>query len=152
MPVHILEIDDDYSFDLIGISSHVHDYRLAWALNKHMGWMLTRQRDLEVKSAKNVSYHALFEFDHEQEMTLIALLSNKSENGFLLPELQQFDYLLKIENLQHELSDEFYRQLRKTSFIQTVMVVDASKIKSRHNLIYTTTEESSIQTESVFKK
>lgn len=152
MPVYTLDIEDDYSFDLIGISSHVHDYRLAWALNKHMGWMLGRQNDIAVKTVKNLSFHALFEYDHEQEMSLIALLSNKSENGFLLPELQQFDYLLKIENLQHELNDAFYKQLRKTSFIQTVMVVDASKIKSRHNLIYTTTEESSNQMESVFKK
>ncbi len=152
MPVYTLEIEEDYSFDLIGISSHVHDYRLAWALNKHMGWMLTRQRDLEVKSAKNVSYHALFEFDHEQEMTLIALLSNKSENGFLLPELQQFDYLLKIENLQNELNDDFYKQLRKTSFIQTVMVVDASRVKSRHNLIYTTAEDNSTRMEHIFKR
>lgn len=152
MPVYTLDIEDDYSFDLIGISSHVHDYRLSWALNKHMGWMLERQNDVVVKTVKNLSFHALFEYNHEQEMTLIALLSNKSENGFLLPELQQFDYLLKIENLQHELNDAFYKQLRNTSFIQTVMVVDASKIKSRHNLIYTTTEEGSIQMESVYKK
>jgi hypothetical protein len=78
----------------------------------------------------------LYEFDHELEMIFIALMGNKSADGDLLPELQQFDYVLKIENLQHELTDDFIKQLRKTPYIQTVMIVDAERIKSRQNLIY----------------
>ncbi|HEY8403562.1 MAG TPA: IPExxxVDY family protein [Flavobacteriales bacterium] len=136
MAVYTLEIEEEYDFELIGISSHVHDYRLAWALNKHMEWQLTRQNDVPIRQHKHMSYHSLFEFEHELEMIFIALMGNKSPDGYLLPELQQFDYVLKIENLQHELTDDFVRQLRKTPLIQAVMIVDAERIKSRQNLIY----------------
>jgi hypothetical protein len=139
--VYTLEIEEDYSFELIGISSHVHDYRLAWALNKHMEWQLTRQNDVEIKTSKQLSYHSLYEFDHECEMIFIALMRNKSQDGYLLPELQQFDYVLKIENMQYDLTDDFVKQLRKTPYIQTVMTVDAERIKSRQNLIYNNTVE-----------
>lgn len=139
MPVYTLDIEEDYGFELIGISSHVHDYRLAWALNKQMGWMLSKQDDVELKSGRHLSSHPLFEFQHPVDMSLIALIGNKSESGSLLPELQQFDFVLKIEDMPHIIDDDFYKSLRKTPLIQTLMVIDADKIKSKQNLIYNNT-------------
>ncbi len=136
MQIYTLEYEEDYSFDLIGISSHEHDYRLAWALNRHMGWNLECKADLVIQRGSSVSRHALFSYEHLLECWEITLLGNKSTAGTLLPEMQQFDYFLKIENVQEGLGDEFIRKIRSTEFVQTVMQVDVNKCKTRHHLIF----------------
>ena len=39
-----LDMDPDPEVTLIGISSHVNDYRLCWALNRALGINLTRRK------------------------------------------------------------------------------------------------------------
>lgn len=136
MQVYTLEIEEDYSFDLIGISSHVFDYKLAWALNRHMDWMLLRKEDIEVTKGTTLSFHSLFEYKNESDIGLISLIGNLSETGPLLPEYQHLDFFLKLENLHHEVNNDFLKRLRKTPFVQMVMNINAEEVRSRHHLIY----------------
>lgn len=131
-----LEIEDDYGFEVFAISSHVNNYRLAWGLNKYLNWNLIRKSDVVIKSGSAQSEFSLFEFDYEEESMFISLLNNASDSGFLLPEYQQFDFILKIEGLEHNPDNHIHSGLRKIPFIQTFVNLDIDSIKSKHNLLY----------------
>jgi len=136
VPIYYLELGIDEDFELIGISSHEKDYRLAWALNRTMNWGLSRIADIELTHKTQISNHAQYQFEHPVEGHLYTLIDNKTENGFLIPELTQFDYLIKIDQSSAEMDDDFYKSLRKTSFVLAVYPIDLSKLKSKQNLFY----------------
>lgn len=136
MPVYYLDLGIDEDFELIGISSHEKDYRLAWALNRSMNWSLTRITDIELSLKSQVSIHAQFQFEHPVDGHLYTLIDNKTENGYLIPELIQFDYLIKIDQASAAMDDDFYKGLRKTPFVLAVYPVDLAKVKSKQNLFY----------------
>ncbi len=136
MPIYTLEIEDNYDFDLIGISSHEKDYRLAWALNKCMFWRMVRIADIDVQQKSSRSAHGQFRFSHPIEQTVITLIDNKTQDGFFMQELQQFDYLLKIENERFGCDDAFYKKLRTTPFVLTAYPLQIEKLKSKQNLLY----------------
>ena len=52
MKKHLLEIEYDYDFVLIGISSHEKDYRVCWALNNKLGLELVKTEPFEIKDKK----------------------------------------------------------------------------------------------------
>ena len=58
MAFHTLEIEDEYDFEIIGVSSHEKDYRLAWSLNKTLGWRLVRIEDAVVEGKRSTTHHA----------------------------------------------------------------------------------------------
>lgn len=136
MPVYYLDLGIDEDFELIGVSSHEKDYRLAWALNRAMNWSLQRVEDIELDQKTGVSMHAQFQFTHPVEGHIYTLIDNKTENGLLIPELAGFDYLIKVDQSAEVMDDDFYKSLRKTPFILAVYPVDLSKIKSKQNLFY----------------
>ncbi|MFN0032935.1 MAG: IPExxxVDY family protein [Flavobacteriales bacterium] len=135
MPIYQLNIEADEDFELTGISSHQKDYRLAWAINRQMEWRLVRQTDFETKRNEQLSAFAQFTFVLPLEQTLFTLIANKSENGMLMPELPQFDYLLKAENNPQPLDDVFYKKLKSTLFINAAFPLPVDKLKNKHVLI-----------------
>ncbi len=136
MAIYTLEITEDYSFDLIGLSSHERDYRLAWALNRNMGWRLIRLEDLICENKKGISTHPHFRYMNWLDQTEITLIDNKTQEGLFLPELSQFDYVLKVENSRDELDDSFFRKLKRTPFLMTAFQIDVEKLKSKRNLLF----------------
>jgi hypothetical protein len=135
--VYHLDIEEDYyDFELVGISSHEKDYRLAWAMNRKLNWKLSRRADIVLVQKYAESRHAQFRYVHPVEQTIITLIDNKTEDGFLLPELQQFDYVLKIDDAYKAADDAFYRKLRTVPFVLAVHVLDIARLKSKQNLIY----------------
>lgn len=136
MTIYTLDIESNYEFDLVGISSHEKDYRLAWSLNKRMGWRLRRISDIIMNQRSNDSSHAQFRFEHPTEQSTITLIDNNTPEGFFLPDVQHFDYVLKIENDQFGCDDAFFRKLRSNPFIITAYPINVEKLKSKQNLLY----------------
>lgn len=136
MAVYTLEITEDFGFDLIGLSSHERDYRLAWSLNRNMGWKLTRLEDLMCETKRGISSYPQFRYLNLTDQTVITLIDNKTQEGLFLPELSQFDYVLKIENSRDPLDDHFLRKLKRTPFLMTAFQVDVEKLKSKRNLLF----------------
>jgi hypothetical protein len=137
VPIYHLDIEIEYDFELIGLSSHEKDYRLAWSLNRQMGWSLKRTNDIELARPEGFLTCACFEYTTLHEKTKFTLLDNKSDAGLLMAELPQFDFLLKIENLQQPLSDDFYRQLKKTPLLIASFLLATEKLKNKHYLLTT---------------
>lgn len=162
MGKHTLEIEYDYNFVLIGISSHEKDYRVCWALNNKLGLELVKVNSLEIKGKKQEtpSFFSLFTYDHPDgffEYTVVANLSegkagvtmentlfgNKakshsySENEFLIPEHKQMNYFFVVKGeLSETESLQLVKQIREIDMVLTAIPLEASQLKSRHNLIF----------------
>jgi hypothetical protein len=52
-----------------------------------------------------------------------------------MPDLPQFDYLLKIEMSGDELEDEFFQQLRNADFVLAIQLQDVNKLKYKNHLL-----------------
>src|SRR5690606_23015245 len=93
-----LDLDPDPDVTVIGISSHVHDHRLCWALNRSMGLRLTRRRKdiTEVNEGREACFAT---FDQawppsEEHRPRLTLVHNHSGEGILLREQKQADFFL----------------------------------------------------------
>ncbi|KPQ17883.1 MAG: hypothetical protein HLUCCX10_06060 [Algoriphagus marincola HL-49] len=135
-----LEIEHTYDFELLGIVSPVKDYKMAWLINRALHLDLTREDDIELEflSAPNLKISQYFlSLPHG----FIQLLKNKaitSERNvsYLIPELRTMDYFLLVQD-ETELLDAqiFVSNLRQIPYVQNVMKLDISKLKSKENLL-----------------
>ena len=96
--VYKLILEPENDFKLIGIASHENDYRLSWALNKCFGFELAKVNDFHINHPKlkiDVNY-SMYEFYDDNSELAYHLISNKSEKGFLLPEIKNIDFIMRI--------------------------------------------------------
>lgn len=86
------------SFRVICIASHQNHYRLSWALNKALNVHFKKSDDLVIKLNKAKVDQRFFKYSFLKETipATFHLISNKSEQGFLLKELPNIDYFLKV--------------------------------------------------------
>ncbi len=137
MAKYVLQIDEPTpDYVLMGISCHQKDYRAAWAIGSALGFEFTREDDLYTVVHKNgaKANFSSFSYTSGQEDKFI-LLSNKSESGTLLPELNQFDYILLIYSLlPDEDIQDMMRQIRANSLIQYCSMFNAEQMKHASRL------------------
>ncbi len=132
MTRHLLEVTFDYEFDLIGISCHLRDYRLCWELNRLLELNLSRD---EIGAETESGVFALYSDECPETRTIINLLVNRGENGLLIPELRQADYLLMLrENARWE-DDELVDIIKGHPQILTAFSIDPNGLKSKENLL-----------------
>lgn len=146
------------SFSVIAIHTGLRPYRLAYALNKHLGLQFKRStEDLHLKTRDKSFYFLLYEFTHPQLQYQYDLVGNRSiriskfdglihyENlgaedygvGYFIPEHRKVDYFLKIEVSDYSVPLEvLISQINKINGVQSVYLLDRSLIKSIYNLIF----------------
>lgn len=138
MGKYTLEIEYDYDFVLIGISSHEKDYRICWALNNQLGLNLVKTDALEIKDKKQdePSHFSLFCFEQPDEFMEYFIIANRSEKGLLIPEQKQVDYFFIIRGeVDDEKVMEIVKQIKESNLVQTAFRVDVNALKSKQNLI-----------------
>ena len=139
MAKHLLTLESDYDYDLIGICSHPSDYRLCWSLNEALKLELQKaEEDFSVSNKKGlkVSSHSFYEYIESTELTEYYLIKNKSEGKLLIPEKQQIDYFLVIrENTSVDI-DNLLTQIKSISTILTALIFDPEELKSAEKLIF----------------
>lgn len=138
MGKHTLEIEYDYDFVLIGISSHEKDYRICWALNNQLGLNLIKTDALEIKDKKqdDPSFFSLFSFELPDEFMEYFIIANRSEKGLLIPEQKQVDYFFIIRGeIENDKVMEMIKLIKESSLVQTAFRVDVNALKSKQNLI-----------------
>jgi hypothetical protein len=138
MKKHKLYTEISYDFGLVGISSHEKPYKLAWAINQKLGLDLKLMGDLEIKekAKSTVLAFARYCFLDEQEVEY-NLLSNKSENGFLIPDLNNFDFFLQLSgNSSSEIRDKIIKELRRIDIVNAAMKLDPNCLRKKDRFIY----------------
>lgn len=133
----ILSIDEDYDFDLYGISCHTKDYRLCWELNHALNIDLTRSDDLLIKKKEVTSCYSFYEFVDEENHLSYFLIANRSSNGFLLPEKKATDFILMVKGAYNEgYGVDIIEKINSISLILTSFQMNPDELKSKQNLLF----------------
>ena len=132
----------EVDFDLYGIVSNAKEYKLAWNLNHALEISLTKQDDVNIEFSDHSSI-LISCYLYQTDNMKIELLSNKlvakrtAKANFLLPELNQFDYLLKCRDMTGELdSENVIGFIRDLALIEYVAKLNFDDLKSKENLLY----------------
>jgi hypothetical protein len=136
---HKLEHEENYNFLLFGISSPENDYRLAWSINQNFSLNFERAKNLVQLIGKKgqISEFAVYLYDDDDTFYLYHLISNKSENGALLDELKNIDYLIKIQGeFTEPFANGFFNRLKTIENIQAVFRISPAGLKNRERLIF----------------
>jgi hypothetical protein len=137
--IHKLVSEPNEKYSLIGIVSHENDYRLSWAFNQHMKMKFIKIESLVINQPKleENPVFSVFKYEDNESYILYYLIANKSENGFLIPELKSVDYILKISG---ELKDATLKDLlvriKKMEFISTAFKIEDLSSKAIKSLVF----------------
>ena len=134
----VLDFEFDFDFSLFGISSHVSNYRLAWAMNNLFELDLERVDDVDLSfDIDKKGDFSLYRFNDEDSYTTFHLLSNRCEKGFFIPELKQIDFFVQYWGpmSEKELSS-FKDDLRRIPSVLASIQIDPMELKSRNNLLF----------------
>jgi hypothetical protein len=135
-----LQIEHTYDFELLGLVSPVKDYKMAWLINRDLHLNLVRSEDL-ILEFLSLPRLKISQFFLSLPHGFVQLLKNKALNSsdqvsYLIPELKSVDYFLLVQDETFQLSiHTFADQLVKNHFIQNVIPLDISKLKSKENLL-----------------
>ena len=136
---HTLSFKDDYSFHLIGISSHENDYRLSWGINNQLGIAFTRSDNLIVHNPRlgQDQEFSLSQYFDEETYIQFNLISNRCDDGFLLEEMTNIDFVLQVSG---EVSGDdlisLVAKLKQIDIITTAFVIDVDGLKSKKRLLF----------------
>ena len=137
MSKHLLLDDYDYDFFAIGITCHAKDYRLCWAINKLLDISLEKDTDIELTNKKGkTSKHSCYYYWDELTEKEYRLVSNKSQNDFLVKEQKQADFYLLLYENTAETAKEIAIQLKKINIILMSFEVNITTLKSKENLLF----------------
>jgi len=129
-----LNIEEEYDFKLLAISSNQKGYTLCWSLNRDLHSDLSLQEPIIITQKKVQFDYKLFS---SSEGFRYVVLANKSKGKRLLPELPTVDYLLKYYEDECPFSnEELTSKLRKLSVIQAVYSLNPETLKHKQHLIF----------------
>ncbi|WP_164914108.1 IPExxxVDY family protein [Aquimarina sediminis] len=150
--------DDDY--ELIAIHCSIASYRLAFLLNKNLNLKLFRKKeDISFEYGDLMGSFPLYQYDDHFQYSTYNLLGNKfrtqieSKNKaseglfttieeryttkYLIPELKNVDYFLKIETEASNFSSKsLVTNILTVPQIITAYTVEYTTLKSKNNLIF----------------
>jgi len=142
MPKNKLIINYNFDFELFGIISTIKEYKLAWLINKHLGFHLVKEKDIAYEFI-NLDNLIVSNYLYETENVSLRLLKNKSENknsekiGYLIPELHKFDFLIMKNGAIDGIEDkDLLSRMQNIEEIQYITSLDINKLKSKENLIF----------------
>ncbi len=135
--------DEKPTFQIVGISSLLKDYRLCFFLNPIFEFDLkllnSKFKFTFNKETKEHEINFYYGADASNHLE-VYLLSNKQKENYLLPELKKLDYVLKLFSIDS--IDERIAQINNIEGVETAMILPIQKIKSVHNIQLITTDQS----------
>lgn len=135
--VHKLTPAPSAEYILVGIASHENDYRISWALNEALNFHFTKTDNHSSfnKRLSELQEFAKYTFNADDYSPLFTLISNRCDNGFLLDELKNIDFIMKIENFPESFDiSQFLIQLKSVQFISAVFLIDGAKLKNKDRI------------------
>lgn len=129
-------------FELIGVVSPLKEYKLAWHLNQLGVFHLVKGEDIKIEFSGNRQVR-ISNLVEETEYTSVHLLRNKllssgtHPNQYLINELQQFDFLIKIKNQMIEgWADDIVSKIKESNQVDYVMKIEVESLKNFENLLF----------------
>lgn len=134
-----LKLALDLDFTLVAITAPLKDYTLCHKINSNLELEFVKIEDHEIFHSMetytlNFSKYHFFIEQNEQEYFI---LSNKSSDGILVPEMANVDFFMIIREYIDD--DDLIRlisNLNKLPEIQVAAKIDQYRLKSRENLVF----------------
>ncbi|MGW8122146.1 IPExxxVDY family protein [Roseivirga echinicomitans] len=137
-----LDISYEIDFELVAVNASVKEYKLAWMLNKSLGWDLSKKENITLDFTGNKAL-LISNYLYETEYQTFRLIRNRAVDGedqfnaFIVPELKNFDYFILIENESVGFdTNTFISKIKEIPFVQFAVLMDAANLKSKDNLIF----------------
>lgn len=132
-----LEVEEDYDFELIGICSHVKDYRLSWEINKALEFDLEKDDNYEINVKGDRQSYSFFSFIDDENLVEFYLINNRCSNGILIPEEKKSDYFLMIRGvLRGGHKEELIEKISNIKNVLTTYEIEVDQLKSKSNLLF----------------
>ena len=147
----ILNIDNTPEYIIIGISSHLKDYRLSFNINSKLDFQLKKLNDLviiKVENKKNQKY-SLFHYEQPDTLNIIYLLSNNNPNGKLIPSQKQTDYFLLIKDIiDDQRKNKIIKAIKAIRNVLMIYEINPNTIKNIDSIL----TEVELQVSDIMKK
>lgn len=131
-----LDLEPDPDITVIGISSHVHDYRLCWSINRSVGLELTRRRtDISDETNGILARYSVYDHVDELSQARFTLVHNHCGDGILLKEQRQADFFLVVDNELAEDRPDLMDRIRAAEFVLTAFPLSYDQLRSGHKLL-----------------
>ena len=128
-----LEIDDEIEFPILGLSTALGDYRLAWELNSKLNLKFERSVDgtcfsIPDRSKKIIDYD-YYSYVSEEDMSKFFLVKNKQKGSTLFSDRDRLDFFLVLrDNFIYDIED-LILDLRKIKGVIAVFSFSSSEFE-----------------------
>jgi hypothetical protein len=137
----LLQAELELEQSVLGISTVLKPWQVAWHMNQTLGFALERDEDLSLLlgRAKTLSYFQKFKFELPELESVLYLVANTGSAGKLVPEYgSTFDYFILYDEIDGLLSE---RQLLKglkniRDFTVVVPIKADEKLRSKQHLVF----------------
>ncbi len=134
-----LEIEYNYDFELLGITSSARSYKLAWEINQALHVNLVKKEDLKMSTRDGDFFFAFY--SHQSAVNTVNLFRNRSnetdtKGTYLVPEHPHLDYILYARGNEEVKGSRLQELLREIPSIELVAFIPLAALKSKDNFIF----------------
>jgi hypothetical protein len=136
------DIEPDYDFILFALISPFKDYKLACHINDVLEIDFCKNDDLTLcqpKKEDRLVSNFLYRSEHSTWCLFRNQLLDTEEEtkGYLVTELKNYDFLLKIEgDSAEEVSKDLPEKLKSLPCVEYLTKIDVQNLKSKDNLLF----------------
>ena len=125
-----LVFESEIDFDVIAISATEADYKLCLTLGEQFDLSFSLADAIEKQVNDVVIAFPVFSFSCDVRVSEICLINNKSEGNFLIKELRQADYFIRLKGdwALHQ-KDAMLQFLKQHENVQALIEADLQTIK-----------------------
>jgi hypothetical protein len=135
--IHTIDKENIPDIYLLGISSHENDYRISWAMNSLLGLKLTKSENHKSlnKRLGELQEFSVYKSESDEFSPIFKLISNRCDNGFLLEDLKNIDFLFLVEHLDNSINtNDLSQQIKSIPFISAVFPLQYASLKHSNRL------------------
>lgn len=123
---------------VMGVSTQIKDYRLAFLMNNLLGFKLKKLEDLPVFFAKHnaLLYYPIFTFHDTEQRLYYCLIGNNHTHQPMIHSIKHADYLVFIKGYpEQNKMEELTSNLRAHHEIQLAFNAEKEKIKNLEGIM-----------------
>ena len=133
-----LVVEYDFDFVLLGITTSLKAYKLAWELNQKLSIHLVKKESIVV-GFKGME-KAFATHIHQTPRRFIRLLTNKLQDNdgkyLLAPEYPHFDYLVVIQDAEQSFAENILNAVRQIPSVELAAFIPLETLKTKENFIF----------------
>ena len=131
VPLHFTATDNAV---ILGIVANEPDYKLSLLINKEIRISLKSHPPIEFTDDKgqNLTFSKFSDSSGSPDL-LYSLISNKSDNSYLIKKLKSYDYLFLIQDSNDDFNPALITQkLKESGIFRAVFLIDQNDVNDKY--------------------